>query len=279
MMNDRQQLSLFLRARREALQPEDVGMPRGPRRRTSGLRREEVAALSGISGDYYSKIEQHNGPVPSQQILGSIARGIQLNLDERDHLFRLAGYPAASRAARHDHVNAGLMRVLNRLEDTPAQVVTMLGETLVQTRTAVALLGDETSYTGLRRNRIYRWFTDPNERALTPGEDHERHSATLVGHLVAASSSTSLVERAPTLVSRLREASPEFAALWESQPVPGPYCAAKRISHPGIGKVELYGQTMLDPDQFQALMIFTAEPGSISSEKLQLLSVIGAQRI
>jgi len=278
-MNDRQQLSQFLRARREAIQPEDVGMTRGPRRRTSGLRREEVAALSGISSDYYSKIEQHDGPVPSQQILASIARGIQLNLDERDHLFSLAGYTAPSRAVRNDHVNAGLMRVLNRLEDTPAQVVTILGETLVQTRLAVALLGDETSYTGIRRNRIYRWFTDPDERALTPVADHHRHSATLVGHLVAASTSTSLVEPARVLIARLREESPEFAALWESQPVPGPYCEAKRIMHPEIGEVELYGQTILDPDQFQALMIFTAEPGSVSAEKLQLLSVIGAQRI
>ena len=110
-MGDRAQLSQFLRARREAIQPEDLGLPRGPRRRTSGLRREEVAALSGISSD-----------------------------------------------------------------DTPAQVVTMLGETLVQTRMAVALLGDETNHTGPRRNRVYRWFTDPAERAHTPSDDHERHS-------------------------------------------------------------------------------------------------------
>ena len=278
-MRDRAQLSQFLRARREAIQPEDLGMPRGPRRRTSGLRREEVAALGGISTDYYSKIEQHDGPVPSQQILGSIARGIQLNLDERDHLFRLAGYASPSRAVRQDHVNTGLMRVLNRLEDTPAQVVTMLGETLVQTRLAVALLGDETNHTGARRNRVYRWFTDPAERLLTPAADYEQHSITLVGHLVAASASEALQGPAGALVAKLRAASPEFAALWDRQPVPGPYCEMKHIVHPELGAIDLYGQTILDPDQFQALMIFTAEPGSESHEKLQLLSVIGAQRL
>ena len=89
---DRAQLAAFLRTRREALQPEDVGLPRGPRRRTGGLRREEVAVLSGMSTDYYSRIEQRRGPNPSEQMLAAIARGLHLSLDERDHLFRLAGH-------------------------------------------------------------------------------------------------------------------------------------------------------------------------------------------
>src|SRR5580692_8871838 len=120
---ERVQLAEFLRTRREALQPEDVGLPRGPRRRTGGLRREEVAALSGMSVDYYSRIEQQRGPRPSGQILAAVARGLHLSLAERDHLFRLAGHAVPQRVLRADHINPGMMRILDRLEHTPARVV------------------------------------------------------------------------------------------------------------------------------------------------------------
>src|SRR3954469_13883927 len=90
----RLELADFLRRRREALQPADVGLAKGPRRRTSGLRREEVAALAGMSVDYYTRLEQQRGPQPSPQMLTAIARALRLNLDENDHLFRLAGHTA-----------------------------------------------------------------------------------------------------------------------------------------------------------------------------------------
>ena len=91
-MIDRASLADFLRSRRTALQPEDVGLPRGQRRRTSGLRREEVAALCHMSADYYSRLEQERGPHPSEQMVAAIAQGLHLTRDERDHLFRLAGH-------------------------------------------------------------------------------------------------------------------------------------------------------------------------------------------
>ena len=97
METDRAQLADFLRTRREALQPEDVGLPRGPRRRAAGLRREEVAQLVGMSADYYGRLEQQRGPQPSVQMLQAIARGLHLSRAERDHLFRLAGHPAPTR--------------------------------------------------------------------------------------------------------------------------------------------------------------------------------------
>jgi transcriptional regulator with XRE-family HTH domain len=121
---DRAQLADFLRKRREALRPEDVGLVVGSRRRTEGLRREEVAALCGMSPDYVTRLEQQRSPKPSDQMLAAIARGLRLTLDERDHLFRLAGHNAPMRALRTDHVSPGMMRVLDRLDDTPAQVVT-----------------------------------------------------------------------------------------------------------------------------------------------------------
>src|SRR5689334_17803623 len=153
---EREQLAHFLRTRREALQPEDVGLPRGPRRRTGGLRREEVAALAGMSADYYGRIEQQRGPLPSEHMLASLARALHLGLDERDHLFKLGGHPAPQRNLRDDHISPGVMRILDRLEDTPAMVISRYGETLHQTRLAVALVGDETGYTGLARSAWYR---------------------------------------------------------------------------------------------------------------------------
>jgi transcriptional regulator with XRE-family HTH domain len=116
---DREQLADFLRRRREALQPQDVGLPKGQRRRTSGLRREEVAALAGMSTDYYSRLEQRRAPQPSTQMVAALAQALRLTLDERDHLFRLTGHSAPSRVIRSDHVSPGLMRVLDRLDDTP----------------------------------------------------------------------------------------------------------------------------------------------------------------
>ncbi|GAA4718168.1 helix-turn-helix transcriptional regulator [Nocardioides conyzicola] len=276
---DRARLAEFLRTRREALQPEDVGVPRGRRRRTPGLRREEVAALSGISTDYYTRIEQPRGPLPSEQVLGAISRGLHLTLAERDHVFRLAGYAPARTEVRADHVNAGLMRVFDRLQDTPAQIVNTLGETLVQTPLAVALLGDETAYTGLMRSRVYRWFTDPDARRQSPPEDRPAHSRTLVARIAEAAATSGPRSRADAIVAALLTESPEFAALWEEHPVAGPSCEPKRVLNASVGEVVLHGQTLLDPDQSQALVVFTAEPGSESHAKLELLGVLGAQHL
>ncbi|MEV6886103.1 helix-turn-helix transcriptional regulator [Streptomyces sp. NPDC051135] len=272
---DRAALAAFLRARRDALQPEDVGLPRGRRRRTGGLRREEVAALCDMSADYYSRLEQPRGPHPSEQMLAAIARGMRLSLEERDHLFRLGGHVAPRRSRRADHINPGMMRILERLEDTPAQVVNHLGETLRQTRTAVALLGDERAFTGWNRSLHYRWFTQPASRLIRPESDRAEHSRLLVADLHGAYARDGRDSRAGELVEELRTASAEFAALWDGHPVLGSSCAPKRFQHPQVGLLELHCQTLVDPDQAQRLLVFTAVPGTESHVNLRLLSVLG----
>jgi transcriptional regulator with XRE-family HTH domain len=276
---DRAELADFLKKRRGSLQPEDVGLPRGKRRRTGGLRREEVAALCGMSVDYYTRIEQQRGPRPSEQMLASIAHGLHLTLDERDHLFALAGHNAPRRALRSDHVNPGIMRVLDRLDDTPAQVMTGLGETLLQTRLAVALLGDETRFTGLARSMIYRWFTDPDARRIYPEADHPRHGRIFASQLHSAYSREGPGSRAAEVVAALRSASGEFTALWNEHEIGRTHDELKRIQHPELGIIELHCQMLFDPYQSQALLVFTAIPGTESYDKLQLLSVIGEQRL
>lgn len=273
---DRAQLADFLRSRREALQPADVGLPAGPRRRTAGLRREEVAALAGMSTDYYTRMEQQRGPQPSEQMLTALARGLRLTLDERDHLFRLAGHGTPSRARRTEHVPPGIMRVLDRLADTPAQVVTDLGVTLVQNRLAVALLGDQTSHEGPARSAYYRWFLgDPVERALRPPREHAAQSRLWAADLRAAASRGT--PGADTLVAQLLAASPEFADVWALHEIAAHSEQRKTLVHPELGEIELDCQVLHSEDRGQRLLVFTATPGTVDADRLELLAVVGRQ--
>jgi len=267
---DRAGLAEFLRLRRELLQPEDVGLPRGERRRTPGLRREEVAALARMSTDYYSRLERETGPQPSEQMLAAIAQALHLTLAERDHLFVLAGQAAPRRARRGDHINAGMMRVLDRLQDTPAQVMNNLGETLLQTPPAVALMGDETRFTGHARSAVYRWYTDPTSRLLYPEEDHAQYGRAVTAQLRTTATQDGPRSRAAALAEALLARSAEFAAVWSRHEVGLSLTERKCIVHPQLGLIELHCQVLLDPNQAQVLLVFTAANAD-SYEKLRLL--------
>lgn len=275
---DREALADFLRRRRETLQPADVGMQPGPRRRAAGLRREDVASLSGMSTDYYARLEQRRGPRPSEQMLGAMARGLRLSIDERDHLFRLAGHTPPVRARRSEHVAPALMRVLDRLQDTPALVLSDLADTLVQNRLATALLGDQTHHTGLARSAFFRWFTDPAERATYPEADHERQSHLQAAGLRAAVTLRGPDQRAAGLVRELQERSPEFVRVWERHEVGVRFDDHKTILHPELGPIAVDCQALFTENQAQTLLVLTAPPGSEGYEQLQLLSTIGTER-
>ncbi|MFC8922024.1 helix-turn-helix transcriptional regulator [Cellulosimicrobium sp. NPDC057127] len=278
-MIDRPGLADFLRRRRHALQPEDVGLPRGRRRRTAGLRREEIATLCHMSTDYYARLEQERGPHPSEQMVASIAQGLHLSLDERDHLFRLAGHhPPARGDALGDHVSPGLLRILDRLVDTPAEIVTELGETLRQTPLGVALTGDTTRYTGPSRSLGYRWFTEPASRDLYPAEDQPVLSRVYASHLRELVTLRGPGSRAARLAELALARSEELRHLWDAHEVGQRRRLeeTKRFVHPEVGPLELHCQTLVDPQQSHLLLVYTAVPGSESYEKLQLLSVVGA---
>ncbi|MFF0017919.1 helix-turn-helix transcriptional regulator [Streptomyces sp. NPDC005374] len=274
---DRDGLAGFLRGRRESLQPEDVGLRRGARRRTAGLRREEVAELCDMSADYLARLERGGGSRPSQQMAAAIARGLRLTPDERDHLFLLCGHRLQTRQLREAHISPGLLRVMDRLQDTPAQIVGPVGETLQQTPPAVALLGDETRHTGPARSALYRWFTDPAaaRRRYLP-DDHDLHSRVYVAVLRASATAQGPGSPAASLVADLQH-NKEFAELWNRQEVGLRWSNAKRFVHPEVGRIDLYCQTLLDPDQGQSLLIFTATPGTESHDRLALLTVLGAE--
>src|SRR5690349_5356924 len=212
---DRAGLAGFLRRRRESLQPEDVGLPRGQRRRTAGLRREEVAALCHLSADYYSRLERERGPHPSERLIASIAQGLHLSLDERDHLFRLAGHNPPTRGATSEHISPGLLRIFDRLADSPAEIVTELGETLRQTAPGVALTGDNLRYTGPARSIGYRWFTDAETRARYPAEDHPYLSRVFASGLRRMVTLRGPGSRPDQLRELLMAGSAEFREVWE----------------------------------------------------------------
>ncbi|MBB4689714.1 helix-turn-helix transcriptional regulator [Amycolatopsis jiangsuensis] len=275
---DRGELAAFLRRRREQLRPEDVGLPPGARRRAHGLRREEVAALAAMSTDYYTRLEQQRGPQPSEQMLAALARALRLSGDERDYLFRVAGRNAPSPAAVATHVAPALLRVLDRLSDTPALILSDLGETLVQNRLATALYGDRSQYTGLARAEIYRWFTDPRERLVYPEHDRARQGRALVANLRVTHGSRGPQSRAGELVRALCLESPEFAQLWERHEVAKRFEDHKVLVHPELGDIEVDCQVLFTEDQSQALLVLTAPPRTEAFEKIQLLGVLGHQR-
>jgi transcriptional regulator with XRE-family HTH domain len=274
---DRPALADFLRRRREELRPTDVGLPAGARRRTRGLRREEVAALAAMSTDYYTRLEQQRGPQPSEQMLAALARALRLTGDERDYLFRVAGHNAPAPVTAAAHVAPALLRVLDRLSDTPALILSSLGETLVQNRMAEALFGDQEGYTGLARSEIYRWFTDPAERLRYPEDDRDRQSRAQVANLRAAYGSMGPRSRAGELVRALTKASPEFAVRWERHEVAKRFEDHKILLHPELGAIEVDCQVLFTEDQSQALLVLTAPPHTEGYEKLQLLAVLGQE--
>ncbi|MER5890964.1 helix-turn-helix transcriptional regulator [Streptomyces sp. NPDC001941] len=276
---DRPGLAAFLRRRRELLQPEDVGLPRGQRRRTSGLRREEVAVLCHMSTDYYARLERERGPQPSEQMIASMAQGLHLSLDERDHLFRLSGHTPPDRGTTGEHIGPGLLRILDRLDDTPAEIVTELGETLRQSPLGVALTGDTTRYTGLARSIGYRWFTDPATRDLYVAEDHEFLSRMFASGLRELATLRGVGSRAAHCAELLLGKSEEFRRLWDRHEVGIRPDQVKRFRHPEVGALELNCQRLLDPDQSHSLLVYTAVPGSESHDRLRLLSVIGTQAL
>ncbi|MEO3884461.1 helix-turn-helix transcriptional regulator [Nonomuraea sp. B5E05] len=277
---DRTELADFLRRCRTRLAPADVGLSQGARRRTPGLRREEVAQLAGMSTDHYTRLEQARGSRPSRQMLAAVARALRLTGDERDHLFYLAGEePPRNHRPSTEHVRPGLLLVLDRLTDTPAQVLSDCGDILAQNALAKALHGDASTRPEVDRNIAWRFFTDPSARELFPAEDRERAARTAVADLRATLARRPDDARLAGLVRRLRARSEEFAALWDTHHVAVRRADAKRFLHPVVGLLELDCEVLANPEHDQRLVIYSARPGSRAYERLQLLRVVGLQNL
>ena len=184
---NRAELAAFLRHRRAQVRPADVGLAEGPRRRTPGLRRQEVAELASMSVDYYIRLEQGRGPTPSAQMLASISRALRLSDDERAYLRHLTDPEPALRTGPGDEVRPGVLHLIERLNDTPALVCNARYDVLAWNRMAAALLGDFSALPPAERNIVWRFFTDPAARARHDPAGADQFARESVADLRAAS--------------------------------------------------------------------------------------------
>ncbi|WP_432572942.1 helix-turn-helix transcriptional regulator [Kineococcus sp. SYSU DK005] len=275
---DRQELAAFLRHRREQLQPADVGLVAGGRRRAAGLRRDEVALLAAISTDYYERIEQARGARPSPEVLGAVARALRLTVEERDHVYRLAGQEPPPRHRSQGWADAGLMCVLDALAPTvPALITDDLSVVVAQNPLNVALLGPLATGSGLRRAFVHRWFTDPDLRSRYAPEQHEQLGREYVADLRRVSGARAGEADVRALVDALSAASAEFRRIWALQEVALRRTTRKVLQHPQVGRLELQCDVVLSPPSGQSLVLFRPQPGTGTADRLELLRVVGTQ--
>jgi transcriptional regulator with XRE-family HTH domain len=273
---DRAELSDFLRRSRERLEPASVGLPPRGRRRTPGLRREDVAQMAGISVDYYARLEQQRGAHPSEQVIGALAGALRLTEDEADYLRRLAGYRTRGRGSTARRVSPGLLLVLDRLVDTPAQVVSDSGQVLARNAMAEALFGGPV-LPGRAGNAIWRMFVERSSRALIPPELQPALMASHVADLRAIHSRRPQDAEVNALIRDLLEASEEFRELWERHDVAVMHSCRKTVLHPEVGPLELASEVLLDSTGEQSLVLYTPQPGTDTAERLELLRVLGRE--
>ncbi|MEV5434253.1 helix-turn-helix transcriptional regulator [Streptomyces sp. NPDC052701] len=276
---DKQELGAFLRSRRERLRPQDVGLPSGPRRRTPGLRREEVAVLAHISTEYYVRLEQGRAPRPSGEVLAGIAGALRLTDAESDHLHVLAGTaPSRTRLHRRD-VRPSVLALLERLPQTAAVVISAVFEVLAWNDLAAALMEDFAGLAPKDRNLARRAFLGPARPDAAPYGISD--AAEFRHHVVMELRAT--LARYPAdpavtgLVDELRDAGPDFARLWEQHDVQAVPVLTKTFRHPVVGEITVDCDRLTLPDRDQHLVLYSAPPGSPGAEALALLNVLGAE--
>jgi transcriptional regulator with XRE-family HTH domain len=261
---DTNRLGAYLRARRELVTPERAGIPAGTRRRVSGLRREEVALLAGISADYYLRLERGRDRNPSPQVLEALARVLQLDDVERKYLLDLAvGGPPARHRRRVERVPARLHHLLATI-GLPAFVEGRAFDVLAANPLATALSPR------LRRgeNRLRSLLLDPEEREFHA--DWERSTAGFVGAFRRSVGDRLDDARAIELVGELSLASARFRSLWARHDVRELQGGTTTVRHPAVGELTLHRDKL--PVDGLILVVYYPEPGSPSAERLRLLA-------
>jgi transcriptional regulator with XRE-family HTH domain len=271
------ELGTQLRVWRERLTPAQVGLPQHVRRRTPGLRREEVAQLAGVSTDYVVRLEQGRATHPSAQVVAALARALRLDDEERDRLHTMAGLapPAPGRMDRH--LTPSVQRIVDRLGDVPVAVIDASWQTITQNAAADALLGDLSYVTGRDRNRAWRTFLDlPQMGALEP-QTRSMVEVDVVADLHAALIRLPDDPDLASLVADLRAASPRFAELWETTPARVRGAQRKTLDHPVVGRMTLDCDVLSVHGSDLQIVVFTAEPGTPDADALAMAVVLGLQ--
>ncbi|WNI30087.1 helix-turn-helix transcriptional regulator [Streptomyces sp. ITFR-6] len=268
-------LGEFLKSRRARLQPEELGLPGGVRRRrVAGLRREELAPLAGVSIGYYIRLEQGQAPNVSDEVLDALARTLRLDADERRHMHRLARIPQAQDPAPAEVLRPGLTHMVKAFTDAPAIAVGRRGDILAWNPLAHALLAPHWPFAPAGRppNFVRIDFLELAFARALYG-DWAAKARDDIAYLQVSVSNFPGDEQLRSLIDELKERSPEFRDLWAEHPVSNCATITREYRHPQVGAMILAAELLRPPDDDgQGVSVLQAEPGSVSQGRLRRLA-------
>jgi transcriptional regulator with XRE-family HTH domain len=271
----------MVRRWRDRVAPDAVGAPVGRRRRASGLRREELAGLAGISADYLTRLEQGRATAPSAQVVESLATALRLPDTERDLLYRLAGHTAPGPDIVPSRVAPSVQRLLDRMANTPVVVYDATWTLVLANAPYDALMGETSTWRGLERNAIWRNLAGPATRTVHTPQEQADHEARLVADLRLTAARYPADRMLQRLISQLADTTARFAELWNADaPPPLPDTSKRKIiDHPEVGRITLDCDTLIVALDDLRITVYTAEPGTDDAERLALAIVLGTQTL
>lgn len=272
-------MASYVRAWRARLQPADVGLPAAGPRRTRGLRREELAALAGISVDYLVRLEQGRAVNPSSSVLAALARALRLDTAERDHLYLVAGQAPPRKTHVPSHVTPGIQRLVDRLGDVPVAVYDATWTILLWNAMWAALMGDPSALTGRERNLIWRVFTAGSSRVAKTADEVAAFEEFAVADLRRVIGNYPDDPGLQQLLADLRRVSVRFDELWQRHILIQPSIGPKTIEHPEAGPITLDCDVLTVVGTDLRVIVYTAEPASPDAAKLDLVRVLGLQQL
>ncbi len=266
---------------RDRVPPGAVGLPTGGRRRASGLRREELASLAGISADYLTRLEQGRATSPSAQVVEALARALRLGDAERELLFELAGHAAPGRDVVPRRIPPSVQRLLDRFANTPVAVFDATLTLIDANPPYAALMGVDRAAQGLERNAVWRNLVGTGTRVVMTDAERDDFHAAQVAQLRLTAARYPADRSLARLVRELRAASPRFATLWDDPGLdparePG---REKVVEHPAVGRIRLDCDTLVVAGDDLRILIYTAEPGTADADRLALAIVLGTQSL
>ena len=278
-METRSSLGDALRAWRDRVSPAAVGLPARLNRRVPGLRREELAALAGLSVDYLVRLEQGRATNPSISVIDALARALRLGIEERDVLYRSAGVspPPPGRIPRH--VPPGIQRMVDHLVSTPVAVFTASWDLLQWNDMWAALFGDPSDRTDRNRNVVWRHFTGNGPDIVRPDIETTAFEQGLVADLRAANGSYPDDAELTELIDDLRAISDTFAAYWDRFEMAPRIRTTKTILHPTVGAITVDCEilTAAATGSDLRVMVYTVDPDTPDADLLELIHVTGIQ--
>ncbi|MFD0924996.1 helix-turn-helix domain-containing protein [Williamsia deligens] len=272
------ELSVMLRAWRDRVRPEHVGLPAGLNRRAPGLRREELAALADVSVDYIVRLEQGRSTHPSGQMVAALARALRLRETERDALYRAAGLAVPTAQTISTHITPGVARIVDRLGDVPLAVFTAAWDILLWNPLWAAMTGDPSARKSLERNVAWQHFVG-EYAAIRYDDDHrEEFSDDLAADLRTARMRYPADARLDDLIRRLRSASDDFDRRWGQVHV-AEHKSSRKTAITPAGPILVDCDVLTAPGTDLRIVVYTTAPDSEDSRKVDLLRVVGLQTL